>query len=392
MKINAEDYNDFSIQEPLDSKMSSGSLSPFTFLCLLIILVGSGLLFLYSASSYVAIQNNLPHFYYLKKQLIFALLGFALFFLIQKLPFRFFKIMSWPLIVIAVIFLSLTVFTPFGVTSLGATRWLKLPFVPSFQPSELSKACLILFLAYWFSEEKHKKYIGWFYVIPIFVILVCVGLILMQHAFTTSLIVFLIAFLMLLICGIKFRYLFVAGLFLIVPTVCILFSQSYRIKRVFSFLFPEVDKTGVNWQVNNSLQAISSGGLFGKGLGNGVFKQGALPEIESDFIFANIAEEQGMLGIIFVIGLFVLFAILGIRTYERAIKYSKYNAYLAFGVTCLITVQTLINLCVVLGLLPPTGIPLPFFSLGGTNLLILITLSGLLYKVMRENNKIYGKE
>ena len=95
---------------------------------------------------------------------------------------------------------------------------------------------------------------------------------------------------------------------------------------------------------------------------------------------------------IFVIGLFVLFAILGIRTYERAIKYSKYNAYLAFGVTCLITVQTLINLCVVLGLLPPTGIPLPFFSLGGTNLLILITLSGLLYKVMRENNKIYGKE
>jgi Bacterial cell division membrane protein len=311
--------------------------------------------------------------------------------MVQKIPFRFFRYLAWPAIAVSTIFLALTVFTPFGVTVLGARRWLNLPLLPSFQPSEFAKAALILFLAFWFSEEKHKKYIGWYYLVPVLVICLTLCLIMLQRAFTTSVIVFIIAFMMLIVCGIKFRYMFIAGCFIAVPAISIMFCQSYRIKRVFSFLFPDVDTAGVNWQVSNSLKAIGSGGVFGKGMGNGEYKR-ILPEIENDFIFANIGEEQGLMGMFFIIGLFALFAVLGLRAYERAEKYDHFSAYLAFGITSLISVQTVINLSVVLGLMPPTGIPLPFFSQGGTNLLIILSLSALLYKSMKENTKNHGKE
>lgn len=392
MKINAEDYNDFYNDRDSDFKISSGSLSPFTFLCLLLVLIGSGLLMLYSSTSYLAISKNLEHYYYFQKQFIFSSIGIVLFILIQFIPMKFFKVISYPAIIVSMILLALTVFTSFGIKTYGATRWLKLPFLPSFQPSELTKASLILFLAAWFSEEKFKKYIGWYYLVPILVILGCITLILLQRAFTTTLIILLLSYFMLLVCKVKFRYLLISSLFVIPLGIVLLFSQSYRIKRFFSFLFPDIDTKGINWQVNNSLSAIKEGGLFGKGLGNGEYKRGLLPEIENDFIFSNIGEELGLMGMLFVIGLFVIFLILGFRCYERASKYDNYSAYLVFGITGLISIQTIINLSVVLGLLPPTGIPLPFFSLGGTNLLILISLSALLYKIMRENNKTYAKE
>lgn len=392
MKINAEDYNDFDREDLVEHNISSGSLSPFTFLCLMIITIGLGLFFLHSATAYMAITKGLPHYYYALKQATFVGIGIAAWIILQKIPMKYISYLGLPSVLVSIIFLCLTVFSPYGVTTMGATRWLDLPLLPSFQPSEITKASLVLFLASWFSSDRAKKYIGWYYVIPIFTILLCVGLILLQKSFTTSMIVLGISCIMLLVCGIKFRYLLISALFMIVPVCCILLTEPYRVKRVFSFLFPNIDKSGINWQINNSLNAIAEGGMFGKGIGNGEYKKGLLPEIENDFIFANIAEEQGFLGVLLILSLFFFFCVLGYRAYMRAAKYDKFSAYLAFGITTLISLQASINICVVIGLLPPTGIPLPFFSLGGTNLLILIVLCGLLYKIMRENIKAYGKE
>ena len=158
--------------------------------------------------------------------------------------------------------------------------------------------------------------------------------------------------------------------------------------RFSSFLFPGIDPTGLEWQVNMSLNAIKEGGLFGKGLGNGFYKLGSLPEVQNDFIFSSFVEECGLVGVFILFTLFLLFTILGLRGFMRERLKDEFFSNLALGITAMIIIQVLINICVVTGLLPPTGIPLPFFSQGGTNLFVVIVECGLLYRVIKDSVKV----
>lgn len=380
-EMHERDYNDYYRIEN-EKIRSEGSFAPFTFLCTVIILICAGLLMLYSASYPEAISNGQPHYYFVLRQGIFALLGIACAAAIYFIPMKVIRLAAIPLVVISAVFMLLTSFSPYGVTVLGARRWLDLPLLPQFQPSELVKLSVIIFISWWFSSTKTRKYIGWYYVVPLAVILIFTGLILMQRAYTTG-IHFLILCLAMCVAGrLRLRYIIIALAFLCVPAILYMLSEGYRVRRIASFIFPSLDPQGLNWQVNMSLSAIAEGGLFGKGIGNGVYKMGLLPEVQNDFILSSIIEETGIIGFTFILLLFFFFALLGYRGAGRLSTRDDFASLVTIGITTMIVTQVVINIAVVTGLLPPTGIPLPFFSQGGTNLFIVIVECGLMYKMI----------
>ena len=378
----ARDYSDWYNNETVDNRTNSGSLAPFTFICIVVILIMTGLLMLYSSSYAEAAANGQPHYYFVLRQGIFALLGIVCAVAVNFIPVKWIKLSAFPLVALAFITMLLTLLTPFGVTVMGARRWLDLPVIPQFQPSEVAKLAIIIFLAWWFTSQKTRQYIGWYYVVPLLLILALTLLIFIQRAYTTG-IHFLILALALCIAGrLKLRYVFTACAFLAVPAVFYMLSEGYRVRRIASFLIPSLDPQGLNWQVNMSLSAIAEGGFFGKGIGNGVYKMGLLPEVQNDFILASIIEETGLVGFIFIAMLFVLFAVLGYRAAGRLWDRDRFASLIAIGITTMIVSQVALNIAVVTGLLPPTGIPLPFFSQGGTNLFVVIIECGLLYRMI----------
>ena len=382
------DYSDYRDTLELVRDKNEGALSPFTFICVVLILILMGGLTLYSASYPEAISKGLNHYYYILKQGVFAILGIICAVIINFIPKKWIRYSSIPILVISFILLILTIFSPFGVSVMGARRWLDLPLLPSFQPSEIAKLALILFLSNFFSDERTKKYMGWYYLIPILIICVFSALILMQKAYTTTILFLLTGLILCLSGGFKLRYIITFIAFLFPPALLLLLSESYRVKRIASFLFPGIDPNGLEWQVNMSLNAIKEGGLFGKGLGNGYYKLGSLPEVQNDFIFSSFVEECGLVGVFILFTLFILFAILGIKGVMRERKKDLFFSNLALGITSMIIIQVLINISVVTGVLPPTGIPLPFFSQGGTNLFVIIVECGLLYRVIKESVKV----
>lgn len=383
----ARDYSDYNAQRFEEGRVGEGSLAPFTFLCVVLVLVASGLLMLYSSSYAEALSHGLPHYYYVLRQGIFALLGIAVAAVVNFVPVKWIRLASIPLLSLAVIAMVLTLLTPYGVTVMGARRWLDLPLLPQFQPSELLKLSLVIFLAWWFSSAKTRRYPGWYHVVPFIIAILCALLIVAQRAYTTAVHFLLIFFALCIAAGLKLRYLITAGAFAAVPAVLMMLSEPYRVRRVASFIYPSLDPQGMNWQVNMSLSAIAEGGLFGKGIGNGTYKLGLLPEVQNDFILASIIEETGIAGFLFISMLFILFAVLGLRAAVRLLGRDDFQGLLCVGITIMIVSQVVLNIAVVTGLLPPTGIPLPFFSQGGTNLFIILFECGLLYRTVSASSK-----
>jgi cell division protein FtsW len=387
-------YDDWELQDtphliktPAETRPSD--LGSFLFLCVVIALVGYGLLTLYSASYDEAIGNGLPSSYYFLRQLVFALLGFMGFTLIRYVPMKWIRLVVPWFLILSVILMIITLTTRFGVERLGAKRWLQIGPLPSFQPSELLKVSVVLFLSVvmskWKAREGSRVAL---LAVAIVTILISALLIILQRDYSTTLLFILVSFSMLLLGGVKLRHMGIFAFAVAVPAVVFLFLEPYRIRRVVSFLFPSIDPTGLNWQVQNSLKAIGSGGIFGKGLGNGGYKLGVIPEVQSDFIFASLAEELGFFGVLVLFILFIVFALSGFSLANRYAKRQQWFAsYVSFGITFMIVWQTLVNLAVVTSLLPPTGIPLPFFSQGGTNLFMVLCECGLLYRLMVEEMK-----
>lgn len=360
-------------------KEGEGLNSAFTFLCITCILTLFGLIMLYSSSYDEALSHGLPHYYYLVRQCIYVALAIVCAFIIKYVPFSFYKTIAYPSLALSIILVLLTLFTPLGATALGARRWLRIGPV-SLQTVELLKVAMIFAFARWFSTDWKNKVVR--YLPPVLMMFGCALLILLQKDFS-SMVVFVGLCLSLLVAGgISIGALFLIIAVVAVPAAIAMLSAPYRVSRIASFLFPNLDKTGANWQVDASLSAIRKGGLFGSGLGNGTYKLGVLPEVQNDFIFANLCEEMGMIWALFIIALFVLYAILGYRCYERVSKIDPFLAYLDFGMTTMVVWQAAINMAVVTGLLPPTGIPLPFFSQGGTNLFFVLVCSAIMYRIM----------
>ena len=387
------DYSDYynSLEGEIDSG-SSGSLAPFTFICVVVILVMTGLVMLYSSSYAEATMNGLDHYYYVLRQGIFAILGFVCAIVINLVPVKWIRLAAIPLVVIALVSMLMTLFTPYGVTVMGARRWLALPLVPQFQPSEVVKLSTIVFLAWWLTSPSTRRYLGWYYVVPFIMIVGFTLLIVVQRAYTTSIHYLILALAICVAARLKLRYIFIACAFISVPGILYMLSESYRVKRIASFVFPSLDPQGLNWQVNMSLGAIAEGGLTGKGIGNGTYKLGLLPEVQNDFILSSIIEETGLVGFAFIAMMFIMFAILGYRASVRLWPRDRFHALLSVGITTMIISQVALNIAVITGLLPPTGIPLPFFSQGGTNLFVIIIECGLLYRAIVLSSKEGGDE
>ncbi len=375
------DFDDWQQTEaPLEE--GGGTLSAFTFLCIVILITSLGLIMLYSASYNEALIHGLPHHYFFTRQLMFVVLALFGWLVIRYIPLRWVEKISYLVLALSILLLLLTLFSPFGQERLGSKRWLQIGPLPSFQPSEFAKVGIILFFAAYHKEDRSTQSIIKQHGLPIAFSLLITLLIFLQRDYSSAVLFLGISFAMLLASGFRIVHMVILLAFLIPPAIVAMFSQSYRIKRIVSFLFPALDPSGMNYQVSTGLKAISSGGLFGVGLGNGTFKLGLLPEVQSDFIFASVCEELGFVGGAFILALFLMFAILGYHASRRMQDRDRFLSLTAFGLTSMVLFQAILNLGVVTALLPPTGIPLPFFSQGGTNLLVVLLSCAMLYRIL----------
>lgn len=354
---------------------------------LLVLIIIVGLTAVYSSTSvlspdlvekYKKKGVELTQFYYLKRQLFTLVLGIFALLVAYRLPADLLKKLSIPLLVFAMMCLLL-VFTPLGVSAGGARRWLRLwPSV--FQPSELVKLSMVIFMSWYLSSAKYSKDKFSSFIMPIGVMGIFQVVFLKQPDFGAVMSLGILTLFMLLLSGTKLRYVFSLGI-VAVPVLIKLITEPYRWKRVVTFLDPWKDAQGSGFQLVQSFIALGSGGATGVGLGESRQKLAFLPEVHTDFIFSLIGEELGFVGASVVVFLFLLLFLRGMRTANRAAD--NFSYYLAFGISIMIAVQAIINFCVVTGMVPTKGLPLPFVSYGGSSLIINMTAIGILLSVSK---------
>jgi len=362
-----------------------GGQSDFILILTIVLLAGCGFSALFSASYSYADRYFNDSFIFIRKQLILGGLGIAFGFAAYKMPVGFLRKYT-PLLLLVTISLILLTFVPgLGEEVLGARRWIFM-FGFSFQPSELAKLAVILYLANIFDKKQDRMNdLSNTVIPPLIITAVIIALVLLQNDFSTAVFILLVGLVMFFMAGVPIHYFLYLIMAVIPLSIILLFTKPHRVERLIAFINPETDPVGSGYQVIAARNALESGGLWGTGIGNGLKKLGGLPEVHSDFIFASTAEEVGFIGVLSILLLFLGFAARGfIRGYRSA---SRYDFLLSFGLTFCILYQALFNLAVVSGLVPATGIPLPFFSSGGSSLLITFIMCGLLLGVTRRQNE-----
>ena len=337
-----------------------------------------GVIMIYSASSYTAQKELSDSFYFVKKQLLGLGVGIAAFVFFALFDYRKFpKYAIWILIGSAV--LLALVFVPFiGVESLGAKRWIGFGSF-TIQPSEVAKFGYVIFCACYLSKSEYRiqTFRG---VLPIILTgLALCGLILAEPNMSITVCVAMTMMIMLFVGGARIKHLVIMALPLLLCIPLLILAEPYRMKRLLAFLDPWASPKNEGYQLIQSLYALGSGGWFGVGLFQSRQKYEFLPFAESDFIFSVIGEELGLIGCLMVIGLFLFLIYRGIRIAIRA--KDRLGCYLAVGIVSVIAVQVLVNIAVVTGSIPPTGLPLPFISYGGSSLAVFLGASGILYRI-----------
>jgi cell division protein FtsW len=344
-----------------------------------LVLVCASLVMVYSASAVIAMDRFHKPTYFLFKQATFALLGLVLMPVFMRIDYRRYRqpAVIWTLLVL--IGFALVAVVAIGPRINGARRWFSIAGV-GVQPSEFAKIVIILFVAAILERRMERIDDLRYSLFPVAVALgVGVGLIMLQPDLGTALSIIVIVGSMIFAAGISYRY--IVGLLLVsLPAASIvLMSASYRRRRMMVFLNPWQDPLGDGFQVIQSLIAVGTGGVFGRGLMAGVQKLFYLPYPETDFIYAVIGEELGLAGATLILACFCVIAWRGLRTAMRAPD--RFGAFLALGLTTMVSVQAFFNISVVLGLLPTKGIPLPFVSFGGSSLLVSMIGMGILLNV-----------
>ncbi len=342
-------------------------------------LMGIGLVMLYSSSSIIAQQRFGDSMYFVKKQIIFTMVGIAVLIFSKNLPYFVYRRLVYVILAISLLSLIIVLLPQIGHRVGGARRWLK--FGPlSLQPAEFAKLALVIYVSYSLAKKKDRvKEFSVGYVPHLLVTAVFVGLVIMQPDLGTAVTFSILVFLLLFIAGVRLRYLLATGVAL-APLLALAIAQtSYRWERLLAFLNPWRDPSDTSFQLLHSLLALGSGGPFGVGLGSGQQKLFYLPEPHTDFILAVIGEETGIVGVSIVLLLFALLVYKGVKIALKAPD--RYGSYLAFGLTLVIGLQALINSAVVMGLLPTKGLPLPFISYGGSSLLTNLAAMGILMNI-----------
>lgn len=323
-------------------------------------------------------------YYFLKHQLFYGIIpGLFLLFVVQRVDYKFWKKMAVPIFVVVLILLIVVLIPGVGMRFQGATRWLNLGPI-SFQPTEAMKLALILYLALMI-ERRWKNLKDFFEsFIPFTVILGFVAfLIIKQPDMGTLGATVTIALTMLFVSGVPIQFMLAlggGGIFLVYLLIKL---EPYRMSRLTTFLHPELDPQGIGYQINQALLAIGSGGFWGLGLGHSRQKFNYLPEPIGDSIFAIVSEELGMVGAMFLVTLFILFALRGYKIAKNAPD--QFGRLVAVGVTSWVIFQALINIMAIVGLIPLTGVPLPFISYGSTSLIFLMVAIGILLNISRHS-------
>lgn len=349
-------------------------------------LVGIGLVAIYSTSAIYAEEKYGDSAHFLKRQLLWMGLSFTFMMIAMMTKYELLKTLSKPLLFLSMFLLILVLLPQFGKEAGGARRWLRLGGF-SFQPSEMAKLALILYLAAYLTRKQDRVKEFWRgLVAPLLVLGIVVGLIFLQPDLGTGLLIGMVALILLFVAGVRIIYL--AGLSLsALPALYFLILQApYRVKRILAFLDPWKDPKGVGYQITQSFLALGSGGLFGDGLGQSRQKLFYLPAAHTDFIFSIIGEELGFVGTAAIVTLFLLFIWAGMRIAYRAPD--LFGHLLAVGITVAIGLQAIINVGVATGSLPTKGIPLPFISFGGSSLLVNMVGVGLLLNIARHSGNI----
>jgi cell division protein FtsW len=343
-----------------------------------LLLVCTGVVMVYSASAVMAMERWQQPYLFLVKQLAWAVMGLAVMPIIMRIDYRNYRqpAVIWAGLAVAGLTLVAVLFGP---SRNGATRWLAIGPL-GIQPSELAKITIIIFMAALLERRMDRIDDLKYSLLPIGVVLgAIVGLILLEPDLGTAICVVTIAAVMVFSAGINYRY--VVGLMLAaIPALYfVIASSEYRRRRVFAFIDPWADPLGDGWQMIQSMIAVGTGGVFGRGLMGGVQKLFYLPEPHNDFIYSVIGEELGLIGTSLVLACFCVITWRGLRTAVRAPD--RFGAFLAIGLTTMVAFQAFFNISVVLGLLPTKGIPLPFVSAGGSSLLINLVGMGILLNV-----------
>lgn len=348
-----------------------------------ILLVLIGLLLVFTSSSYYALYEQGDLYFFIKKQAIWAVIGLGFMSFFARVDYHFLRKLTWPLAIgtLGLLVLVLAI----GKEINGAKRWLEFGGL-SIQPSEIAKYAVVFVLANVIVKMgKEIKTISKGIVLPLAIGAAFAVLVLAEKNLSITVVITLVTYFMIMVGGANIRVLiglipvgFLAGLGLIV-------IEPYRLERLTTYLNPWADQSDSGYQLVHSLMAIGSGGVTGQGLGNSMQKALYMPEPHNDFIFAILAEEFGLLGCIFVIGLFIFFIISAIKVAMRA--KDIYGRLLAIGITLVIAIQAIINIAVVTGSIPVTGVPLPFISTGGTSLLINLVAMGVLLNIAKQGKK-----
>lgn len=376
-------------------KVSSFANNQFDFtLCItVLILLAMGIIMVLSASAPSALSTTGSSYYYVSRQLLFACAGIILMFAISKIDYRILKKYYWIIYHISWIILLLVLVPQLGVSVKGATRWLDLKFV-QFQPSEITKVGLIIFYAGYLSDHKNEltNFSKGFLKALLFIVPPVAILFFVQNHISVSLIIGIITITMLIMAGCKMSHFTNLGIvggsaaFGLIGILQMKGKGGFRLERISTYFDPWSDSLGTGYQMVQSLYAIGSGGFFGVGLGNSKQKYLYIPEPHNDFIFAILAEELGFLGCVFVIALFGLLIWRGLVISMKS--QDMFGSLLAVGITTLIGAQAIINIAVVTASIPTTGMSLPFFSYGGTALLILLCTVGVLLNISRSCSKV----
>ena len=356
----------------------------YPLLIAVIVLSIFGIIMIYSASNVWALYKFNDALRFVKHQGLFFIIGIILLGIISKFPYFKYYEKSNKILLIVLLLLILVIIPGIGTVRNGSRSWFG---IGSFglQPSEAAKIGLLIFTAkYLVNNEKNLKDVkkG---ILPILsVIILTFGLIMLQPDFGTGVIIVISTIGLLFVGGVNFNFFIKLGILGVIGVVILILIAPYRLERILSFLNPWNDPLGSGFQIIQSLYAIGPGGLFGYGFLNSRQKHFYLPEPQTDFIFSIISEEFGFMGVLFVTSMFLIIIIRGFKISKNCNEF--FGKYLAFGITFQIAFQAILNLMVVVGLIPVTGVTLPFLSYGGSSLMITLVEIGILLNISRYKN------
>ncbi|HQO09137.1 MAG TPA: putative peptidoglycan glycosyltransferase FtsW [Clostridiales bacterium] len=354
-----------------------GTTYDFLLLAMVFILLVFGSIMVMSAGSFIAAEKFNNDNYFISSQLKNAFIALAAFIAGMTLNYKIYnsKILMYSGMAVTVLALAYLLISNHGESIKGAKRW-----IFGFQPSEIAKNMIVFYFAY--SLDKYRDVLDKFlkgYVFHLVILCAIVGMVFLQPAFSTSMMIFAIGYSMFYVAGMKLKHLLSSMLLLIPVIIAVAIMQPYRMDRIKTFFEPDNDISGKGWQVEQSLIGFGNGGIDGVGLGESRQKEFYLPEPHNDFIFSIIGDELGIIGTALLVLCYIVIMLRGFRIASRAPDY--YGFILASGITLTILIYSVFNMCITLGLVPPTGLPLPLVSYGGTSLIMTMFSMGVLLNI-----------